>query len=229
MLLVVFSRVEGLSTFGWARYVGFFWKKPWKRVLQEQGRFTALGEAARSHTAAIVPAGLVQVSMARTAHMPKRLGQMCQHTEVFLLNSQSLPQAIGFADTAWIKLKNVGSRRWTNPKPPFEQCYQCFVFCWTPHCAGDKSQWRHQWWKDPCWDWDAEAQNPHYLLYIIAGLGGQWGSEFEGFLLLLWKAGLLSSQAHKSWQTASGFYPVLPLPQAWSIKYKCIITVSRLT
>lgn len=79
--------------------MGFFWKKHRKKVLQEQGRFTALGETARSRTAVTVPAGLVQVSMATTVRTPKRLGQMCQHTELFLINSQVLPQANGFADT----------------------------------------------------------------------------------------------------------------------------------
>jgi len=49
---------------------------------------------------------------------------------------------------------------------------------------------------------------------------------FEGFLLLLLKAGVLCTQAHKSWQTASGSYPALLFPQAWRTKHKCINTVS---
>jgi len=70
------------------------------------------------------------------------------------------------------------------------------------------------------------APKTYKVARALAGLGGQQG--FEGFLLLLLKAGVLCTQAHKSWQTASGFYPALLFPQAWRTKHKCINTVSRL-
>lgn len=64
-------------------------------MLQEWGRFTALWEAARSHVAVTIPMALVWVRAAgQYAHC-----QICWHMELFLLNSQGLSQAIGFAGT----------------------------------------------------------------------------------------------------------------------------------
>ena len=77
----------------------FFQKEPWKQVLQEWGRFAALGEAVRSRAAVTVPKARVRVSAAGTVCTLKGLGQTCGHTELFLLNSQGLSQAIGFAET----------------------------------------------------------------------------------------------------------------------------------
>lgn len=83
-----------------SKICGVFLEEALKKSTAGTGKVHSPGGGCKEPYSSHCPAGLVQVSMARTAHMPKRLGQMCQHTEVFLLNSQSLPQAIGFADTA---------------------------------------------------------------------------------------------------------------------------------
>lgn len=136
----------------------FSWKEPWKQALQERGRCTALGEAGGSHAAVTVPTALVRRSAARTACMLKGPRQVCQHTELLLLNSQGVAQQLALLAQSLTKTKKKSSRRSANPKSLFEQCYQDSIF--GARCTEDRSQWRDQWWEDLYWHWGIGAPKP---------------------------------------------------------------------
>jgi len=61
----------------------FLWKEPWKKALQDWGRFTALGEAARSLAAVPAPTALVRVSVARTVCTLRGLGKIMSAHRAF--------------------------------------------------------------------------------------------------------------------------------------------------